>query len=56
MLLEVVSESLAVFLGGLVGKLLGNELVDFVTLVYLFGDVLHEGWGRFDIVELLAVV
>jgi len=56
MLLEVVSESLAVFLGWLIGELLGYELVDLVTLVYLFGDVLHEGWGRFDVVELLAVV
>ena len=56
MLLEVVSESLAVFLGGLIGELLGYELVDLVALVYLFGDVLHEGWGRFDVVELLAVV
>lgn len=56
MLLEVISESLAVFLGGLFGELLGYELVDFVTLVYLFGDVLHEGWRRFNVVELLAVV
>ena len=56
MLLEVVSEGLAVFLWGLFGELLGYELVDLVTLVYLFGDVLYEGWGRFDVVELLAVV